>query len=247
MPEPLPPPVVTILPDPEVPSSDADLITPDTPERLASRGAASDTPPPADISSNGEISRPSRRARAAISYAEPNLRDKMRRPTKELLDAVAGERKYIHRPHKSDEIFPVSVTKAALEATLSDQVADLPMLEGAEEEYSRKDSTSSPVAGKQLRADAPPTLIAAERRKRPSAVSREPTAPSERSESRSAAFGENASPAATRGEFTTRGERRVDVYDFSSSSPMAEPKERPEDAEFKPHSSSRGSRKSTHL
>ena len=36
--------------------------------------------------------RPSRRSRGAVSYAEPNLRDKMRRPTKELVDAVAGER-----------------------------------------------------------------------------------------------------------------------------------------------------------
>lgn len=35
-------------------------------------------------------SRPSRRPRATISYAEPNLRDKMRRPTNELVDAVAA-------------------------------------------------------------------------------------------------------------------------------------------------------------
>jgi hypothetical protein len=40
-------------------------------------------------------SRPSRRARGAISYAEPNLRDKMRRATNELVDAVilAGDRR----------------------------------------------------------------------------------------------------------------------------------------------------------
>ncbi|CAG7919974.1 unnamed protein product [Penicillium olsonii] len=34
-------------------------------------------------------SRPSRRRGAVVSYAEPNLRDKMRRPTKEMADAVA--------------------------------------------------------------------------------------------------------------------------------------------------------------
>ena len=34
--------------------------------------------------------RGSRRARSAISYAEPNLRDKMRRPGKEFVDAVIG-------------------------------------------------------------------------------------------------------------------------------------------------------------
>jgi hypothetical protein len=39
---------------------------------------------------NGSIGRGSRRARAAVSYAEPNLRDKMRRPGKELVGAVEG-------------------------------------------------------------------------------------------------------------------------------------------------------------
>lgn len=39
---------------------------------------------------NGSIGRGSRRARPAISYAEPNLRDKMRRPGKELVGAVEG-------------------------------------------------------------------------------------------------------------------------------------------------------------
>ena len=40
---------------------------------------------------NGSIGRgASRRVRAAVSYAEPNLRDKMRRPGKELVGAVEG-------------------------------------------------------------------------------------------------------------------------------------------------------------
>ena len=39
---------------------------------------------------NGSIGRGSRRARAAVSYAEPNLRDKMRRPGRELVGAVEG-------------------------------------------------------------------------------------------------------------------------------------------------------------
>lgn len=52
-----------------------------------------DTPPPGDIGAMGEASRPSRRNRTAISYAEPNLRDKMRRPRNETFDAVSGEGK----------------------------------------------------------------------------------------------------------------------------------------------------------
>ncbi|CAK7274097.1 hypothetical protein SEPCBS57363_005985 [Sporothrix epigloea] len=67
-----------------------------------------DTPPPADTFLQGETSRPNRRSRASVSYAEPNLRDKMRRPTKELFDAVAGEGKYVQRQsvqtHQDDEI-----------------------------------------------------------------------------------------------------------------------------------------------
>lgn len=39
---------------------------------------------------NGSIGRNSRRARAAVSYAEPNLRDKMRRTGKALVSAVEG-------------------------------------------------------------------------------------------------------------------------------------------------------------
>ena len=48
-------------------------------------------PPTSDENQPARM-RPSRRSRGAVSYAEPNLRDKMRRPTKELVDAVAGER-----------------------------------------------------------------------------------------------------------------------------------------------------------
>lgn len=44
------------------------------------------------ISDMTAASRPSRRQRAVVSYAEPNLRDKMRRPTSELIDAVGGRR-----------------------------------------------------------------------------------------------------------------------------------------------------------
>jgi hypothetical protein len=41
---------------------------------------------------NAPPSRPSRRQRSVVSYAEPNLRDKMRRPTNEFVPAVGGKR-----------------------------------------------------------------------------------------------------------------------------------------------------------
>ena len=54
----------------------------------SSRPLPRDTPPPSDLSQAAEGPRPSRRQRVAVSYAEPSLRDKMRRPGKELVDAV---------------------------------------------------------------------------------------------------------------------------------------------------------------
>lgn len=55
--------------------------------------------------------RSSRRSRGSVSYAEPNLRDKMRRPTKQLVDAVAGE-KY----RRISKAYPVNGTSENPEA-----------------------------------------------------------------------------------------------------------------------------------
>ncbi|OJJ42000.1 hypothetical protein ASPZODRAFT_137577 [Penicilliopsis zonata CBS 506.65] len=44
-----------------------------------------------DLDLQSVVSRPSRRQRSVMSYAEPNLRDKMRRPTKAFVDAVGGQ------------------------------------------------------------------------------------------------------------------------------------------------------------
>ncbi|KAI4129557.1 MAG: hypothetical protein LQ347_003734, partial [Umbilicaria vellea] len=64
----------------------------------AARPESRDTPPPPDLNPDASTSdafnaagRISRRARGSVSYAEPNLRDKMRRPTKELVDAVGAD------------------------------------------------------------------------------------------------------------------------------------------------------------
>ncbi|KAL8830217.1 MAG: hypothetical protein Q9191_001557 [Dirinaria sp. TL-2023a] len=67
-------------------------------EPSAVRPGSRDTPPPPDL--NHETSaakafelagRATRRPRGTVSYAEPSLRDKMRRPTKELVDAVGAD------------------------------------------------------------------------------------------------------------------------------------------------------------
>ncbi|KAH0543871.1 hypothetical protein FGG08_001910 [Glutinoglossum americanum] len=77
-----------------------DLLSPVDSQPSTVRPISRDTPPPPDLdpssaTADGLISaaRATRRPRGSINYAEPNLRDKMRRPTKELVDAVTGEGK----------------------------------------------------------------------------------------------------------------------------------------------------------
>ena len=79
--------------EPETPASPPNIFSPPTSQASTVRTESRDTPPPANLGSNNEAARPSRRARGAVSYAEPNLRDKMRRPGKELVDAVGADAK----------------------------------------------------------------------------------------------------------------------------------------------------------
>jgi hypothetical protein len=66
-------------------------MSPQSTEPSTSRPESRDTPPPGDLNSgdSGTLgARPSRRARPQVSYKEPSLNTKMRRPGKELVDAV---------------------------------------------------------------------------------------------------------------------------------------------------------------
>lgn len=101
-------PAATLAPKTPAP----DLFSPTPSEPSVARGEGRDTPPPSGLRStmsgsaslNG-ASRPSRRARAAVNYAEPNLVSKMRRPTKELADAVLiDSRKSMSNPPASEDI-----------------------------------------------------------------------------------------------------------------------------------------------
>ena len=71
-----------------------ELFSPELSEPPAARPESRDTPPPAELgpdTGTGSFGRASRRPRGNVNYAQPNLRDKMRRPTKELIDAVGAE------------------------------------------------------------------------------------------------------------------------------------------------------------
>ncbi|VUC36489.1 unnamed protein product [Clonostachys rosea] len=138
LPSPEPEPVVAIV--------NSDPETSDAQPSKVSRGA---TPPPASIPAEEEVSRPSRRSRPTISYAEPNLRDKMRRPTKELVDAVAGSRRIsqtepIHRDLSKRKHEPeTSVGAAASGDNAHEKLPPNPEEQASrEEEESREDDTS---------------------------------------------------------------------------------------------------------
>lgn len=88
------PAVEAVETDLGTPLAEPELLAPNSPMSAPPADAArGDTPPPADISAQGETARGSRRNRAVVSYAEPSLNTKMRRPGKELVDAVTDSRR----------------------------------------------------------------------------------------------------------------------------------------------------------
>ncbi|KAL8810269.1 MAG: hypothetical protein Q9200_002709 [Gallowayella weberi] len=103
------PPASRVPPETPAPPP-LDIFSPDGSEPPATRPDSRDTPPPGDLdpeathtNSFGSMGRASRRQRGSVSYVEPNLRDKMRRPTKELVDAVAAEERMQQKKHVKAE------------------------------------------------------------------------------------------------------------------------------------------------
>ncbi|MCJ1405355.1 hypothetical protein MMC11_008582 [Xylographa trunciseda] len=110
------PPVTPIYPD-------LDLLSPISSQPTTSRPDTRDTPPPGDIhpdaSSTSSISatgRTTRRPRGSVSYAEPNLRDKMRRPGKELVDAVGADERIQRAASVKAEDRPVGQSFVVIDA-----------------------------------------------------------------------------------------------------------------------------------
>ncbi|KAI5251143.1 hypothetical protein E4T42_04571 [Aureobasidium subglaciale] len=87
-----------------------EFFSPTPSEPSAARDDGRDTPPPSGLKSmssgpaalNG-ASRPSRRARAGVNYAEPNLVSKMRRPTATMANAVDANGRRISNSTSASE------------------------------------------------------------------------------------------------------------------------------------------------
>lgn len=170
-------------------------LSPSSPEDAAAEDDSprGDTPPPFDISSQGETSRASRRSRNAISYAEPNLRVKMRRPTKELYDAVAGEGKS-RRWSQSESLDMLNLKR---ESAGEETLRKIRPANARLSELMRADTPDSPLAGKDAESsEDSQNAVKPGRRRRQSA------APTTKDGQQGGVDGD------------------VDVYEFTSSSPQ---------------------------
>ena len=84
-------PDAIVIPPTTPASLEHDLFSPT--DSIPSADAGRSAPLLSELTSKAaENTRPSRRQRAQVSYAEPSLRDKMRRPGKELADAIVIEK-----------------------------------------------------------------------------------------------------------------------------------------------------------
>ncbi|KAI4592758.1 hypothetical protein KJ359_010518 [Pestalotiopsis sp. 9143b] len=242
--EPPPAPCVSVDVEPDLMSAEPiSSSAVSSPEPKSMREDMRDTPPPADISSTGETGRAGRRARSNVSYAEPNLRDKMRRPTKQLFDAVAGEGKALRRTSqsRSSEVFSVkSEEKSSGYKTLSSKDLDDP--EKAEH------AAASPLVQKVSRDMAAEedlqTKIVTDRKKRDSSAAAQGTAiddtSSEPDKASTRPMNKKMEEIAAREAEVSKLFDGPDVYEFTSSSPSRhDPSKTTGSAEGKRSSSSR--------
>jgi hypothetical protein len=208
--EPTAPDVVDVQCGLTTPYTEPSLLSPHSPDTTASKDAGrGGTPPPGDVNASREPARPSRRNRTAVSYAEPNLRDKMRRPTKEMLDAVAGEGRYARRSSAAEQA-PETV-KVKRESGAEDSWKQLSSVNAASGENEPGSIPASPLAGK---SSSPETArnMAIRSGRRTSMMIQDLVAGSETSHEDGK--DETASD--------TTGLSEVDVYEFTPSSPQFE-------------------------
>ncbi|KAL8377757.1 hypothetical protein RB595_008443 [Gaeumannomyces hyphopodioides] len=232
LPKPSPPPVAEIHPSELAAASlDAQMLSPVTPGRPFVMEKPCDTPPPLDISSAGDTARPSRRARAAVSYAEPSLRDKMRRPTKELTDAVSGEGKYKHRASMNTKDETVSMVPSSATKGRTTPVPPVASAERPVESVTMQRSPGSqPAAALEVTGGGPVTSPSARRMAAPSSDVPNVNITSRRKQASTAGQSDGVSGRAdTRPEpvhkMTNGLSSAKDIQQNNTSAPMLDPYE----------------------
>ena len=211
-----------IDPEPETPAA-PDLFSPPASGSSAVRAESRDTPPPPDLGPGIEGQRPSRRARGSVSYAEPNLRDKMRRPTKELVDAVTGEGKAQRLSIVKLESDAPTTTKKIKEEPQADEAWKTMPSASMVNEYSK-----SPLVDKVNSREAMPGSLTTQRHRRRSSIHQVSDHELPRSGSSSAISALLNGPRKFRQEQSERSEAKdslnkamakLDIYEFTGSSP----------------------------
>ncbi|KAI1156493.1 hypothetical protein F4825DRAFT_258878 [Nemania diffusa] len=209
--------------EPESLLVEPNLAVPDSPEASPPREAINDTPPPVDISLKGETTRGSRRARAAVSYAEPNLRDKMRRPnTKQLFDAVAGEGKNVRRTSQCQREEPASGPSSVAKSESSRKY--VPSQHISNEVYPDTDIMASPLVQKTSRASAleelPASVTNDRKRKDATTAAQDQKLDAATAKQTTKGVNRRLEQIAAREAEVAELFERSDVYEFTESSPI---------------------------
>lgn len=123
VPEPVPTAEIVLDALPPKTPAVADIFSPPSTEPSTSRPESKDTPPPGDLGAAGQIGagRPGRRARPQVSYKEPSLHTKMRRPDAKLVDAVVDRRTSV------DPQAPPTTSKPTVKREPSDELSWKPV------------------------------------------------------------------------------------------------------------------------
>ena len=229
---------------PKTPVPDGlDLFSPTISDPSEPRPERGDTPPPPDLgpdSGTGSFGRSSRRSRGSVSYAEPNLRDKMRRPTKDLIDAVGAADRARNSKHEGG-ISSLATQLEALKIKLEESSGahpkweTKPIQDSRSQQERQRAETNSPLGNKAtLPAAALPASVVTDRRRRASSLVRKEGDAERQPDSGSAAAIAALSSLSERGARdhgpTHHGEvstgaayhetsERTSIFDFTSSSP----------------------------
>lgn len=215
---------------PESPA-ESDIFSPPS-SQPSTRAESRDTPPPTDLGSREEESRPSRRSRPSVSYAEPNLRAKMRRPTNEFVDAVAAGSQQPH-PDTAIKIEDQSASKPVKVKTEPDsdnqwkaRPVDAPVAE------------NSPLKGKASATESLPSSITTHRKRRESILTQSETELRGQGSAIAALLAEKrrakAKAEAREKEYQNKEAKgkadNLDIYEFRCSSPEPESSQKIKDA-----------------
>lgn len=224
------PPPATPAPPPN------DLFSPISTEPSAPRADSRDTPPPPDLgpdTGTGSFGRGSRRPKGAVNYAQPNLRDKMRRPTAELVDAVAAE----ERARQARTAIAESEKSNLVTIKQEDLTDGLPVWKTNEpNDGKQREEPTSPLSNKTgISSNELPPSVLNDRRRRPVAPSPieeeiKVTNPSSGAASAIAALAAGCNrpktdkprPRKAGDEVTHEPVERTSIYDFTGSSPNNE-------------------------